>query len=475
MRASHPSSSLLAPALFVVVTVVVAFRLWTSFGFFPFADWNEVRLAPTFMLWHGFTPYPGLDRGPLTTWIYGPVPLLLNLPAVFARDAVGAMLIAGTINLLIAVVPTALVVFGSPAPHAIRADRRWALLLCLALWPNSSLQYIQADNAAVAFGMLSTLLLLSRSPGSVAPLLAGLCAALAVWSKQTALAIIPAQLLWLALTGDARVALRHAAICAAAGLLLGGGFVAGFGFEGLWLNLVRLPGQLPFAGNFLGRTRELWLQLLGYVALPAVGLIIARRIVFRRDSPWLLPTLTWLFLLPTALISVYKVGGASNSLNGVLYLLPLAGLFAVGWLRRLHPRTSVVAIAAGILAVLLQQLSSSPLLPLRPLTTHLVVGADLAQKFPGRIYFPWHPLLTFYGERRFYHVEDGLSTRRFASLERPPSTTRLDLPASWSITAIPGWREQGVYRELQPLDAQLGFVGKWSVFSWPAKPEPAPP
>jgi hypothetical protein len=143
------------------VTLAIVFRLWTSFCFFPLAEWNSVRLAPAFMLRFGPTPYPGLDNGPLTTWIYGPVPLLVNLPATLASDTISALSIAETINLLIAIIPVAATVFllDFSAAKISRPDRLWALFLCLALWPNTSLQYIQADNTALAFGLLGNLFL----------------------------------------------------------------------------------------------------------------------------------------------------------------------------------------------------------------------------------------------------------------------------------------------------------------------------
>ncbi|MCX6950636.1 MAG: hypothetical protein NTV51_00370, partial [Verrucomicrobia bacterium] len=208
----------------------------------------------------------------------------------------------------------------------------------------------------------------------------------------------------------------------------------------------------------------------GYVALPLVGLFAARRQVFRRDSPWLLPALIWLFLLPTSVLSFYKMGGSSNSLNGVLYLAPMASLAAVGWLRDFRPSASSVWLATAVWVVTVPHLLVSPLLPLRPLTVHLETGEILARRFPGRIFFPWNPLLTFYTEGRFYHTEDGLNVRRVSGAARPPAAIRRDLPPAWSITAIPGWRDSGVYKQLQPPDARLGFFGKWTIYTWSPPP-----
>jgi hypothetical protein len=475
MSPDRPRANLLPHALLAGGVAALAFRFWTSFCFFPLAEWNSVRLAPTFMLCFGPTPYPGLDTGPLTTWIYGPVPLLLNLPAVLAPDTIAALFTAGIVNLLCAVVPAALAVFAIAAPgsETTPSDRSWALLLCLALWPNSSLQYIQADNAAIAFGLLANVLLV-RAAGrhGVPRVLAGLCTALAIWSKQTAVGLVLAQVLWLGFTAGRRTAVRHAVISAAFVLALGGIFAAWFGLEGLWLNLVRIPGRLPVCDNFLGYTRDFWMQISGYVLLPAAGVIAARRTVWKPDSPWLLPVLSWLCLLPAGVISIYKVGGATNSLSGFLYLLPLAALGVVTRLRPLAPRAAPAWLAAGLLAILTQQLAFSPVVPLRPLTGQLHEAEQLAREFRGRIYFPWHPLVTFFSEHRFYHAEDGLYTRRLVQLGRNAAAARRDLPPEWSMTAIPGWRNNGIFRQLQPPGAQLLFIGKWSVYVWPpARPK----
>ena len=471
MNPAEPRANPLNPLLLAGVAGVIAFRLWTSVCFFPLAEWNHVRLAPTFMLWFGPTPYPGLNGGPLTTWIYGPVPLLLNLPAVLAHDTIPALLIAGIINLLAAILPATIAVFALAGPAPARTDRFWALGLCLALWPNPSLQYIQADNWAIAFGLLSNVLLLhSRGGPGILPGLAGLCAALAVWSKQTALGLVLAQLLWLGWTVGFRETVRYGSMCAAFGLALGAGFIAWFGFDALWLNLVHIPGHLPFVTDPLARTFDFWMHLSGYVVLPAAVLIVARRVIWTRDSRWLLPMLSWLCLLPGGLVATYKLGGATNSLNGFLYLLPVGAVSVVAALRRFTPRAAGPWLAAGTIAVLTQQLATAPLLPLRPMTGQLVEAGQLAHQFPGRIYFPWHPLVTFFSEHRFYHAEDGLNTRHLAGLPLDPAIARRDLPPAWSMTALPGWREEGNYKQLQPPTAQLGFRGKWSVYLWPTAP-----
>ena len=458
--------------------LLLVMRLWMSLCFFPISGWNNIRLTPSFMLRFGPTPYPGLDGGPLTTWIYGPVPLFLNLPATFAFDAAAALIIAGVINLLIAVVPTGFVLFASsPSPQTARwTDRAWAFLVCLALWPNSSLQYIQADNAAVGFGLVANFLLQRSCDRSWIQLLpAAICAALAVWSKQTSLGLIFAQVLWLGVSSGGRASINYTLACAACGFALGGIFVAWFGFDGLWLNLVKLPSAIPFWADLRARTTGLGLHIAGYVLLPALALVIARRAVWKRDSPWLLPALTWLCLLPLGLVSIYKIGGTANSLNGFIYLLPAAALALVTALRPWQSRLTTALLASGVAATILVQINLSTTRSMRPLTEPLNQADYLASRFSGQIYFPWFPLVTYYSEHHFYHAEDGLYARYTAQLAPTRAAALRNLPARWSITVffgpMTGW---GIIEQLHPPAVQKSSFGAWTVYSWTLLGSPAP-
>lgn len=467
-----------AVAFLVAASSLLIVRLWTSLCFFPLSGWNNIRLAPSFMLRFGPNPYPGLESGPITTWIYGPAPLFLNLPATFGRDVVTALIIAGIINLLIAIVPASLVLSGRSATRrgTTRPDHIWAFLLCLAVWPNSSLQYIQADNTAVAFGLLANFLLSSTRNHTWRHLLpAAICAACAVWSKQTSLVLMLAQVLWLGLTCGYRTAVHYTMACAVCGLALGGVFVAHFGFDGLWLNLVQVPAHIPYWASLLDRTIGLWRHLSLYVLLPAIALYVGRRAVWRRDSLWLLPALTWLFLLPSSLVSIYKIGGTANSLNGFLYLLPVTALAFAVWLRSWRSQAVHALLAVVVAAIIIVQMSLSPTRPLQPLANHLRQAEFLAGQFPGQIYFPWYPLVTFFSEHRFYHAEDGLYSRYTANLEPSRLAAFRDLPPHWSITAFLGPTETeigvgrgwGIVEHLQPPTAKKAQFGAWTLYSWP--------
>ena len=67
----------------------------------------------------------------------------------------------------------------------------------------------------------------------------------------------------------------------------------------------------------------------------------------------------------------------------------------------------------------------------------------------------------------FYLTEDGLSTRHAAGIDVTPNATRENLPDDWTITAVPGWRSEGMFKQLQSPGAQFGFNGKWGIYLWP--------
>ena len=120
--------------------------------------WNDVRLAPSLALLRGVSFYPPQDAGAVTTWMYGPLPTLLWVPAVLASTAKGAVLAAGTLNLLFNLVAIGATAAFWPASLS-RAQRFAAGLLAIVIWPFASFQYLQADNVAIALGLLANLVL----------------------------------------------------------------------------------------------------------------------------------------------------------------------------------------------------------------------------------------------------------------------------------------------------------------------------
>jgi hypothetical protein len=453
--------------LLLLAGAVVAAWVWTCLCRYPLHDWNELRLAPSFMWSAGLNPYPGPAEGPVTTWVYGPVPILLQLPATLATSVVAALMSAAVINLLIVLVPLAYALRTTAVPQTGGTTRAWAFLLALAAWPAVNLIFCQADNAAVGLGLTATALL--AGDGSRRPMrlwLAAGAATLALWSKQSEVGPVLGQLAWLAVCRGWRESAMQLGRCAVAGGLAGLVFCGLFGAEGLAYNMFLLPGAFPWIAlsvkiaDPVFRLRVL-AYLIVYLAGPLALLIGCRRSVFQRESAVLLPALVFLFSVPFNLAGFLTVGGNVNSWHAAVYLLPAASL----WLGS-RPRFAV----ACLLVVLCFQVAIEWPLRWRPAVSGLRQGASLAAQLPGQVYFPWNPLPAYFADRRFDHAEDGLQTRAAAGRPVPPAVVRAYLPPHLSVVAYHGAGVDGYVRSLIPAGAHRDQFGEWTLYSW----EPAP-
>lgn len=418
--------------------------LWNAWCEFPFYSWNDVRLAPAFALRHGVNPYPLIGDGPLFTWIYGPVSLFLHLPATFASTAQGALHGAAVVNALLVLLPPAVIFFGSTELRR----RGWAaaaLAWCVTalVLPRSHLILHVADHAAIAFGLLSCWLLArAAQPGPVRLAAAAAACALAVWSKQIALFILPAQLVYLGLASGRGAVVRYTAAVAVFGLAALGVFTALFGFKNLWLNLVAIPGRLPWAEfwpRFTMRPWVLGLQVLGPVAVLLALWRSGRWPTRETESGRFLQVgvLVAAAMLPVGLAGYFKIGGDINLLHSVDYVLPALLLV---WLARDTRATQmsvgrVVAVVALALALRAPELSS----PARgPFTAHLDSAARLMAAHPQALWFPQHPVLTFYADGRLWHSEDGILTRSIANYGIREPEFRGHLPNPLAGAVYPG-------------------------------------
>ncbi len=461
-----PRSSLLMPLAWLTCAAALAY-LWLGWCAFPASNWNELRLAPTFALVHGGTIYPPADGGPLSTWIYGPIGLLVNLPATLAHSTSTAIEIAGVLNLLTLVVPLAVVCFGFPE---LRARGRTACLLALAvtvlLLPATSLQFQVADHTAIALGLLSCWLLARSEPKSV--ILPAVLAALAVWSKQTAIYLVVAQACWLFVRGDRHAAWTYAVWTSAVGMLLLGVCSLLFGFSALWLNLIEVPSRLPW-GDLADKFARRAPQLLVQFGVPALVLL-----ALARTSRW--PnraTASGRFLqlvlcvaiasLVAGLPSFGKIGGDLNALHAWFYLAP--ALVVTVLVTDLPRWLAPVAVAI----ILLARLPDFRTLPAAPQTAAIVQAEQIAHDNPGALWFPYNPLITYYADRKFYHVEDGIATRHLAGIGLHEASFRRYLPAQLAGIAYPANQTEFFALQLLPDFNRRIRSGEWTVFVRTAK------
>jgi hypothetical protein len=443
--------------------------LWVCWCLFPVSPWNDLRLAPAFAWRQGLPVYPGENWGAVSTWIYGPLPLLLWLPATLAKSAATAVLAAGTINLLSTVVALAAVcAFWPVQPAQVTwRERTLAWALAVALWPRAAFQFLQADNVAIALALVGSLVLV-RSDRPRARWTAAALAMAGLACKQTSIGAPLAQVLWLGMTIGRRESIRHLLRCATIGLSLGLAAIAVFGWEGLRLNLLTVPMHLPPAPDPWSRLADLAPELAVQLFLPAIAIGVLWRKRATVPAPLLLPALAWIGAALPGVAALFTVGGNLNSLQGFCIWLPpmLVAAFAHVQNRR------TILFGAGVLAVLAicgARVFRIPSVSFHPLTAHYDQGMAMAEAHKGHIWFPWNPLITLYSEQRLYHVEDGLCMRLYTGHGPNPEHVRKYLPPEMAALALPrGGADWGIAVRLLPAGSSVEDVGFWTLHRPPS-------
>lgn len=454
--------------------------LWTAWCLFPCLAWNELRLAPAFALRQGINPYPPLGGGPVTTWIYGPVGILVDLPATCAASPEGALHLASLITILAVLAPLAVIFFGSAE---LRARGAWApwLALCLGVLLQSERNFMfqVADQSSIALGLLSGWCL-ARHPEPQTSSIVGAAAlcALAIFTKQLEVFLVPAHLVFLLMGGHRVAAVRYLAWLALFSLVALVICAPAFGLANLWLNVVVIPGRLPWA-DFVARLAARPWILTAQVALPSLGLALLWRIRRWPDgSPasgrffhW--TVLAYFAMLPVGLAAFFKIGGDANSLHSWNYLLPGCLL---AWLATDRGATIPAARLLGVttLALVVHGMEFAAL-PIRPLTRHFEEAAQLNSAFPHAIWFPQNPIITFYADGNFWHVEDGVRTRNYAGFAPRQADFRRYLPANLQAIAYPTGEDLWLSMALLPEFSQKTVLPHWTLLTRPPPRMPAAP
>jgi hypothetical protein len=169
------------------------------------------------------------------------------------------------------------------------------------------------------------------------------------------------------------------------------------------------------------------------VLIPAMLLVVAWRWGAwpRRDVPSgrFLQASVWMAaaMLPVGLAAYFKIGGDTNVVHTGSYLLPALVLawLAGGSAPAPGPALRIAAVAIVALALRATDLAS---LPARPLTRQFEVVTELTTRFPGGLWFPQNPLVTYYADRRLWHSEDGIYTRNVAGYGLREPEFRRHLP-----------------------------------------------
>ncbi len=446
--------------------------LWIGWCEYPFQSFNEMRLAPAFAVQNGINPYPALGEGPLFTWIYGPVGIFVNLPATWAGTVLGALRTAAIINALIVLTPLAVIFLGSAELRTRgKIACGYAIAVSALLIPRPNLTSQTPDNVAIACGLLSLWWLARRStPTNTQLAVAAALATLAIWSKQIALFLPIAHVVFLLLAGQRRAAGCYLGWLACFNLIALVIFAWMFGFQNLWLNLVEVPGRLAWA-ELPSKFRWRKWFLIGQVALPSVILLLLWRTHrwpsndTEKDRFFQLGALAYGVMLPVGMVAFCKIGGDINSLHSWDYFMP-AGLLL--WLNsdRLFPANAARMLAVTVLSLATRGTDFAAL-PARPYTQHLDFAAELIARHPQTIWFPQNPLITYYADHRLWHTEDGVSTRFLAGYRIREAEFRRYLPPNLEAVAYPSVNNFPFAMPLLSDFSKKERVPYWGVYTRP--------
>jgi hypothetical protein len=441
MSAAADRSFLLRVALCLGAAILAA-GYWSMLAMVPAEEWNAARLYPACLMAQGVTPYYVAGSGPATGWIYGPVMPALHMIAAFAPNLTTAMLIGAVINLASLVVPIGFIMDAAARQAGFggwgRVSVQLGIFSVLPLFPvlRNYLSYLLCDLPAIGLALLSCWLLARDAATAWSGRLVGaaVLAVLAVWTKQTAVLVPVAQLIHLVIVErDWRRGLRYLTCFLGAGVVVSAGVFRIFGMDPVIFNLWVIPGAYPLKG--LPVLGELGIKLAVQAAplLAVIGWFALRN---RRAAQgaarpgrkeWLLFVTVAVVQIPVNLLGAVKMAGGTNSFHAVAFLLVAAALVLISlagtWTPRCRLLVTGLLAGAGTLDLIAE--TGLRLTPSR----HLAVAEELARRYPGEIYFPRDPLVTWWTERKTYHLESDIADQAIAGFPASKSSYERYLPA----------------------------------------------
>jgi hypothetical protein len=440
-----PELRLLLAATPIVLLVVAG--LLASFVLQVTAhDYSAARLAQSTGLVQGHGLYHGATSGPALSTIYGPVSVLLYVPAALLDDITASMFAASVTNILCFLLPLfVLFLCGRGRESRTFAVAFFALTAAGMLAFESMRQMlgsIHVDGPAVGLGILSCALLIgtTEAPGFGRLLAAALLAGLSAWTKQVDAPLALGQLAWLGLAHGRGTAGRYlVALLLAAGATTAA-IVLVFGLEAMFFNLLTVPGGHAFQP--LGPVaREAFLMSLAPLAVLAWVAGTSREPGRALRSEWALLLFAFVALAPTSFLARAKQGGFLNSYHSQYFLVAAAGLaLATSVARGGTPARRLACVAAGVAALVFLPYGrvASKLENFRAAETNRQETAlALARAHPGEVFFPWNPLVTLFSDRELYHFEWGVRDRDLAGHRMTDEHVRAHVPANLRYLLYP--------------------------------------
>jgi len=407
--------------------------------------------------------------GVLTTWMYGPIPIWIWAPALWGNSAVSALLIADAVNLGISVIMIALTCAYWPIVKISRVTRWLTFAGVIAIWPDHTFRFLQADNLAIACALLGNLLLVTSTASNRNRRLWIVAAttAIALGCKQNSLGILGAQIVWLTLEMDRRTAAIFLARTLLIGAFLATIAIWQFGWAELWFGVVTIAGQLPWVAEPTQRLLDIAPQLLVHWGLPLAACLVIGKKLLTSSHPLRLPFIAFLFSLPLGIIGLLSTGGSLNNLQGlhliVIPLMLIALHHGVSGLKHFY-RPLTYAFIVGIFSLRILSADHAPILPnLRNVDTAIALQSD----HPSQLWLPWNPLVSYFAEDQFYHSEDGIYVRFITGHPVTLNQAKAHLPTHLRMMAFPHKNLQwGVAAKLVPPNATTREINGWELIDW---------
>jgi hypothetical protein len=305
---------------------------------------------------------------------------------------------------------------------------------------------------------------------------AGVFCALAAWTKQTEVALLPALFGWAWFAHGRRAAFELLASTLATTLIVAAVLACLSDPRAIWLNMVTIPWAHPRVGGWGAawvECRDFLFYSLVLIVPALAGLLLTRANRDRtRTSIVPLFLLVAAMELPLGIAATIKVGGDRNSMHSVYYLAIAATLGIAQactlprWTAVIRGTTLVAGLAVVGLAV--RQVRSYGALDMLPKRCLSQEAWTFAREHPEATYFPWDPLATLMADGRMYHFEYGVQDRIFAGIEPTHAQIAKYFPAKMDGVVYPRVdSHQLVLNKYLPEFTQRTTTADWMIYRRP--------
>ncbi|HEY9610054.1 hypothetical protein, partial [Allocoleopsis sp.] len=423
---------------------------------------------------YGYHIYYGMDSGPVLNTMYGPVHYLSYLPAALAKSPTIAILIGELLTVLFYFLPVFWLHIGEHLHPSKINNLRFAcyifILFCVLttyLSPLSSCAFmIHSDAPALGFCAIACAILYYRKRNNsiVSLLLSATFSVLAVWTKQTTIPILFALPTYILLANGINCFIRYLLCIGVSGLVISSLILVFSDSQALIFNMLIIPSHQPWIGLDTGLVPawslkgllsliELTQNLINYSIgfLIIIILFICYQLYFSsnkepqkiqiwfRDNPWVMLVMIALFMVPTLLLALVKIGGNVNNYAFTLYFLITATNLVLiktvsdSTVRYKQLTQKAVKLIVFIMIIALSSVQIPELTSIFARLPKLAnnpqqVAYEFAKKHPGEAYFPWNPLSSLMAEGKLYHIAYGLYDMKIAGFNLSNQNFRAYIP-----------------------------------------------